>query len=717
MAIELPGALSFQQSVADSTKRKLKGANLSDPLAPQEPVQPQEPPADDPITAAPVSGAVKRAEIGSTVGSLFDQTLSGMNVPIGISGASGAQSPDVKPDDAPAAFAMQPSASEGDHKQKKAQTDIAPADGEPPDVITNLENYANNALTATEDPNSQRIFNHAIVNLGRMNQAEKDALQMRINQNPGLSGQGAGYFLLDQLAMTQGARRDDLIIKLSIEAADRIRDLNQWGFEKSMKIWEKKEQHKKDIRDELLASGDTGAWASQFKSDTGIEVDVAGMEELSPATQAAVGTQMDLMEAAIANGDMDQARIHWDNILALSPNAFKGADFDSMGFEDQSYILKSEADDEIWAVVRTDVMQGDWENAADGIVRLFPDEQIRIDNGKEAINTMDLNEINEILMDVGKPTIESKDDLIGIEDEFFVDKELSQIKGNTEVDAVAVATKDILNNLKQMGYDVTDPDIKQSVHGYVFDLQMGNGITVVDGEVIYDVSKLLPPWDENSKDSHLYTDWPYFKEPSQIGTDQAPFYEGWQNIESNEVPGKLSEYQGGMDRKWEKYLATTPKDEQMNRKEWFYATKGGTVAAPEKTPASDVKVDDSDGFAELISAGGEPTAENIKVLASTSVENLPYGENWSKPELDRLGQYVNVNGTGFQMIGGFQSPGSMIGAVKGATEEDVLILKGMDGQIYMLVGEGSSRNWYELDSKPDTALDLDYSKKTSNPAG
>jgi hypothetical protein len=172
----------------------------------------------------------------------------------------------------------------------------------------------------------------------------------------------------------------------------------------------------------------------------------------------------------------------------------------------------------------------------------------------------------------------------------------------------------------------------------------------------------------------------------------------------------MSQYQGDLDGKWEQYLATTPKAEQLTRKNWFYSTKGGTVAAPEVTPTSKIKVEDSDSFAELISSGGTPTAEDIKALASTGVGNLPFGSGWSRPEDERLGNWVNLSGTGYQIVGG---------ADRGEGE-DVLYLKGMDGQMYALRGEDSNRQWFEIDKIPED-VENDWkninAKKIDNPVG
>jgi len=88
--------------------------------------------------------------------------------------------------------------------------------------IEQLNTFAKDALTATEDPVSDIKFNTALTNIGLGNQASRDLLQMQINANPDLVGQPAGTALLTHMARQQGFDTSNLISKLSIESADRI---------------------------------------------------------------------------------------------------------------------------------------------------------------------------------------------------------------------------------------------------------------------------------------------------------------------------------------------------------------------------------------------------------------------------------------------------------------------------------------------------------------
>lgn len=449
---------------------------------------------------------------------------------------------------------------------------IAP---EEPSLIDNLRAFASESLTATEDPNSTRIFNRAMTRIGLFNQAQQDMLQMQINQDPSLSGQRAGDALMGMLSVQQGFQVSDLVAQLSVEAANRVRDLNQWGFEKAFKIWDYEETQKANIRQEMLAAGDIDGFAAQFTADTGIDIDVQDLKELSPETQAAIETQLKLMDKALRAGNIEAARAHFETVTGLAPNMYKGADFDSLGFADDSYIMQSEMKEEIEGTVRLNIAQGDWGTASEGIKRLFPDETIRIDNGRTAIDTKTIGEINDILSAVGKDPITDKDDLIGLEDEFFVDSEISRIKSDYEKNIIDVKTKDLITELGNQGYDTTDPTLQQSVRSWVFDLEIGGYLEEVDGEVRIREGASIPPWDENSLDAHLFTDWPVLGADGEIidaGDD--PYGPTNPKPDPDSERGK---YYADLDQKWESYLRTTSTEDRVPRETWFSGTKAGTV--------------------------------------------------------------------------------------------------------------------------------------------
>jgi len=148
-----------------------------------------------------------------------------------------------------------------------------------------LNDAARDALVSQDDPVSKAKFNQALSNIGLFNQAQRDLLQQQINNNPDLAGQPTGTALLSMMARQQGADVSNLITTLSLESANRIRDLNKWGFERLSAITTFKKNEAAGIRSELLQAGDFTGYANRFKEDMGFNIDVSALKEMSPATQ------------------------------------------------------------------------------------------------------------------------------------------------------------------------------------------------------------------------------------------------------------------------------------------------------------------------------------------------------------------------------------------------------------------------------------------------
>lgn len=461
------------------------------------------------------------------------------------------------------------------------QTKYTPPEAPKEDDLATLREYAKNALLAKEDPAAIKAFNNAIVNFGIQSQVQRDLLQQQINADPQLRGQGAGTALLSWMAIQNGAQYSDLAIQLGEKAADRVRDLNQWGFDKLSGILEYKDGKAANIRQELLNAGDYDGYARQFKNDTGIDVNIADLKELSPATQNAVGNLLSLMEKAIQSGNLDHARKLFDNITKLSPKAFDGATFDELGFADDSYLNRSQTNDQIGTQIRLDVNQGNLDEARAGILRLNPDKGVRETKGRQAIDSMSLEDINKVLKDAGSSEITDKSELIGREDDFFQDKEISRIKSESGKTVVDQTVSFLSEELKKQGYDITNPELVKALRSYSLNLQLNGGLTVNSkGEVEVDPNTLIPPWDDRSVDSHLFSDWPV------LDSNGNEIDKGWEPYgESNPKPppnsGRGSYYEN-LDAKWEEYLMKTPSENRLTRKQWFYATNAGTTPVDEK---------------------------------------------------------------------------------------------------------------------------------------
>lgn len=77
------------------------------------------------------------------------------------------------------------------------------------DSLAEFQKTAANWQAGIDDPIFRTAANRLITRLGLMNQADQDALQMQINQDPELRGQGAGRALLAMMSRDQNFKLDD----------------------------------------------------------------------------------------------------------------------------------------------------------------------------------------------------------------------------------------------------------------------------------------------------------------------------------------------------------------------------------------------------------------------------------------------------------------------------------------------------------------------------
>lgn len=436
-----------------------------------------------------------------------------------------------------------------------------------------LSQKAKEAVLATEDPVAKMAFNNALTNIGVFNQAQRDLMQQQINQSPGLSGQPAGTAMLSMLARQQGFDVSNLITNLSIESAKTVRDLNKWGFEGLANIVRFQETQKANIRSDLLKVGDIDGFASQFKTDTGITVDVTDLKALSPATQNAIATQQNLLDATLKSGDLEAARRHFDTIVALNPKAFKGATFESLGFEDGSYLLQNAQNQQIDDVIRLNLAQDDIKTAIQGIETQFNLNE-RIEGGAELFNNKTLEEINAALESIGEAAVQDKTELIGREEELFTAFKIQELQKGLDKTAVDAGVDFFTNELLKLNPDLAlDDAANKSIRSFVLDLNTGGDLVVdQNGNVTFDPNELVQPWDDSSSSIHLFKSWPVMDTNGNI--TKGDFY-----TESNPEPNPSSaigQYETDLNQKWESYLMNTAKEDRVTRDAWFAATKAGT---------------------------------------------------------------------------------------------------------------------------------------------
>ena len=126
-------------------------------------------------------------------------------------------------------------------------TDIANPNNTKPEVSTTPPSAFETTLTKFQDilskwadgmPDAQykNALNQIITNSALMNSAEKDALQIQINQDPNLRGQGAGLAMMQVLARDHNFNLDQALAKASGDSLDRIISMQKYGIEQGTQI-------------------------------------------------------------------------------------------------------------------------------------------------------------------------------------------------------------------------------------------------------------------------------------------------------------------------------------------------------------------------------------------------------------------------------------------------------------------------------------------------
>lgn len=530
-------------------------------------------------------------------------------------------------------------------------TTTQPAQPTPQDDLAEVRAYFQKLMTTQDDPVLRKQWNQLLISKGLENNAAMDALKMQINQDPALRGQPAGDTMLQELIRDSNFTLDQARGQLSIEAANRIRELNQLGVEGFQKLAQYRLERADAQRKELLSAGDYDGYAKTFKDQTGLDVDVSNLKSLSPATTQAVDSLSQAMVRNIEAGNMEGARRNFESIKALAPTLYGQLTFEDAVSGMDTYALQSEARQAVSAMVRTQVSQGDIRGALAGIEQLLPDRVARVTAGSKATQATDLTSINEALKAAGMSEVMDKAELIGREEDVWKALELAKLTSAAGKSVVDDTVSMLQGELQKMGFNPTDPEAARALRSYALNLQLTGGLKIgSDGKVQLDANSILPPWDPASVDSHLFTDWPVMGPDGKATSGWDPY--GKDNPRPA-ADSALGRYYDDLDGKWEEYLLKTPKASRLTREQWFYATQAGTQEVdPAKVPggiAGDTGEPDTDTLTiesvmQKVRTGKPLETKDFESLRAsgqfeTALANLPFGSNfpaWSKANPDRV---------------------------------------------------------------------------------
>lgn len=439
-----------------------------------------------------------------------------------------------------------------------------------------LRDFATKLMNTKDDETLRRQWNVLLMQKGLLNNAAMSALKMRINQDPSLRGQPAGTAFLQELARDQGFGIDQIAGTLSTQAADRIRDLNQHGFDALKGIVEYQQGRTDSQRKELLAAGDFEGYAKAFKDQTGIDVDVSALKQQSPATLTAIDNLNSSMMRNVESGNMDAAKRNFEAIKALSPQAYGNLTFEDVVSGADAYKLQSKNKADIQSSVRTQVTSGKISDALAGLDQLYTKDEMA-KKGTQTIASKDLAGINRDLQAAGMATVTDKSELIGREADVFKAGEIASIQKEAGSTVIDKEIENLQGELQKLGYDTTNPEEAQALRSFVLNLQVTGGLKMdAQGNITVDPNSIVPPWNPASPDSHLFTDWPV------LAGDGTVMDKGWEPYGAdNPKPGENTvrgQYYSELNKKWEDYILKAPTTDRLTREQWFYATKAGTQA-------------------------------------------------------------------------------------------------------------------------------------------
>lgn len=606
-------------------------------------------------------------------------------------------------------------------RQPAQTTPAQPVQPTPQDDLAEVRAYFQKLMTTQDDPVLRKQWNQLLISKGLENNAAMDALKMRINQDPALRGQPAGDTMLQELIRDSNFSLDQARGQLSVEAANQIRELNQLGVEGFQRLAQYRLERADAQRKELLAAGDFDGYAKAFKEASGLDIDVAQLKSLSPATTQAVDSLSKAMVRNIESGNMDAARRNFESIKALAPSLYGQLTFEDAVSGMDAYTLQSEARQAVSAMVRTQVSQGDIRGALAGLEQLLPDRAARVEAGSKATQATDLTAINEALKAAGMSEVMDKAELIGREEDVWKALELAKLTAASGKSVVDDTVSMLQSELQKMGFNPTDPEAARALRSYALNLQLTGGLKIgADGKVQLDANSIRPPWDPASVDSHLFTDWPILDASGKASSGWDPYGKDNPRPAADTALGR---YYDDLDGKWEEYLLKTPAATRLTREQWFYATQAGTSEVDEtKVPGgiATEKPDPTDaltveGVLQKMRLGKEKlTPEDFDVLRAnsqfqTTLASMPYGSNfdaWAKANPDRI---AAIDGKIFRVSAGGSFDNGNENWYGTNLQDDYVQLEDMEtGKVYYVSDMGT---WYA--EKPTGR----GSKKAANPFG
>lgn len=477
------------------------------------------------------------------------------------------------------------------------------------DSLTEFADLAKKMMNPTEDPVFRVAANHVMQQMGLMNTAERDALQMRINSDPSLKGMGAGQAMLAMMTRDQNFKADDVFAQLSSDSQQRLIDMQKYGLQEGIAIeGVRRARTQEDIKN-LVASGnfvDAAKLTQQsFAKDglTGITIDPKSLQSRDSFSIDQFKSRMDTIKE-LAMTDPTAAT----NMLRLEMNNPAQADWFPKGATPEQFIQTLMSTGTSDAIDRATKIEKELNTIASNtsssyvkaesyIKQLFQEQrrdpikeghaltlqQINDVRTKEGLGAWTQAEDGSIRDEVGNPITESDYADMAYRNEFQDRKDNANKKPwDVAYDLISSSP----DAAKYLGVDASGkeayPGAKDALKSYLASYFTDPGSYTTDPETGLPVPKMDSvqlPWN-NPKMYQMFYTWPlaHFDENGRITTDakgQAIFDRGG-DVYGETVNGevvKSTPDDEAMDQKWLQYTRTGG---SLTAPEWYFASAGGT---------------------------------------------------------------------------------------------------------------------------------------------
>lgn len=167
----------------------------------------------------------------------------------------------------------------------------------------NLTSTVQGYLSGQPDTAYRAALNQLITSSGLMNQAERDQMQMQINQDPALKGQGAGLAMMSILARNQNLNLDEAIGNLSVQSLNKLIDLQKYGLQVGTQMEAAHIDNQRKDFQTLIDNGQFDGAASTLQSmldsrypGLNLHVDAASLKSRDPFTLTQMTQKVDFLK-------------------------------------------------------------------------------------------------------------------------------------------------------------------------------------------------------------------------------------------------------------------------------------------------------------------------------------------------------------------------------------------------------------------------------------